>query len=313
MHDRDVSASLYSYFDTQEPSFQLFLHVVELLDKVIDIYRPANSDNPTPFSEFPSFEDVVLKCEAQNIKKSTLGTYPLILNKTHFEKTNNPTATIETFYHSISILSCRSKTWADPQRSSTSYLRQSLSTAVLSSTASHALQEHQLTLFPFIPYAMSLAMSIAYREMRHSKLTIQRTRSRIQFQTLCDALTRLEGIFWSASATAEMGKKLLKEMDRVVSTVSNTYERREHHSTPLVLEEKSAAMMEHDSVIAGEQMTTSESKSKPAQMMQEVDSSMFGFTPDIDLFGMFDPAFDLDGFDACLEGNLNPAFPTNFQ
>jgi hypothetical protein len=47
--------------------------------------------------------------------------------------------------------------------------------------------------------------------------------------------------------------------------------------------------------------------------MQDFDPSMLDSIADIDLFGMFDPAFDLDGFDACLEGNLNPAFPINFQ
>jgi hypothetical protein len=43
------------------------------------------------------------------------------------------------------------------------------------------------------------------------------------------------------------------------------------------------------------------------------DPTIFDSMADIDLFGMFDPAFDLDGFDACLEGNLNPAFPNPFQ
>ena len=81
MHDRDVSVSLSTYFENQEPSFELFLNVVELLDKVIDIYRPANSDNPTPFSEFPSFEDLVLDCGAQNIKKSALGISPSFLQQ----------------------------------------------------------------------------------------------------------------------------------------------------------------------------------------------------------------------------------------
>jgi hypothetical protein len=42
------------------------------------------------------------------------------------------------------------------------------------------------------------------------------------------------------------------------------------------------------------------------------DPSMFDSIADVDLFGMFDPAFDLDGFDACLESNLNPAFPNPF-
>ena len=49
------------------------------------------------------------------------------------------------------------------------------------------------------------------------------------------------------------------------------------------------------------------------QPMQDFDLSVFDAINDVDLFGMFDPAFDLDGFDACLEGNLNPAFPTGFQ
>lgn len=45
--------------------------------------------------------------------------------------------------------------------------------------------------------------------------------------------------------------------------------------------------------------------------MQILDSSIFDFTTNFDLFGMFDPAFDLDGFDAYLEDNLNPAIPTS--
>lgn len=139
-------------------------------------------------------------------------------------------ATIETLYHAIAILSCRSKSWADPERSSMSYLRQSLSTSILSSTVIRELRD-QLALFPFIPYAMSLSMSIVYREMRHSRLPLHRARSRAQFQTLCDALSELSGIFWSASTTSDMGKKLLKEMDRVVSAVSASEARRPHQET----------------------------------------------------------------------------------
>lgn len=123
-------------------------------------------------------------------------------------------------YHGVAILSCRSKTWADPERSSMTFLRQSLSTSILSSTITRELQD-QLTMFPFVPYAISLSMSIAYREMRHSKLPLHRARSRAQFQTICDALSELGDIFWSASTMSEMGKKLLKEIDRISSAVSS--------------------------------------------------------------------------------------------
>jgi hypothetical protein len=33
---------------------------------------------------------------------------------------------------------------------------------------------------------------------------------------------------------------------------------------------------------------------------------------DLDLFGMFDPGLELDGFDAYLESTLNPTFPVGF-
>jgi hypothetical protein len=92
---------------------------------------------------------------------------------------------------------------------------------ILSSTIAHELQDH-LALFQFVPYAMSLSVSIAYREMRHNKIPLHRARARIQFQTICDVLSDLAGVFWSASTTADMGKKLLKEMDRVVSAVVAT-------------------------------------------------------------------------------------------
>jgi len=48
------------------------------------------------------------------------------------------------------------------------------------------------------------------------------------------------------------------------------------------------------------------------QISTPFDPSMFDCIMDIDLFDMFDPAFDLDGFDARLESNLNPAFPNPF-
>ena len=63
----------------------------------------------------------------------------------------------------------------------------------------------------------------------------------------------------------------------------------------------------------GDQIMVGSNDMIPTQPMQDFDLSVFDAINDVDLFGMFDPAFDLDGFDACLEGNLNPAFPTGFQ
>lgn len=47
--------------------------------------------------------------------------------------------------------------------------------------------------------------------------------------------------------------------------------------------------------------------------MHSFDPSIFDAVSDVDLFSMFDPTFDLNGIDACLEGNLDLSFPTHFQ
>lgn len=45
---------------------------------------------------------------------------------------------------------------------------------------------------------------------------------------------------------------------------------------------------------------------------QAADSFLFAGVP-VDPFEMFDPGVDLDVIDACLEGNLNLAYPTLLQ
>jgi len=292
MHERDLRKDLDQCFQHQEPSFRLFLEVVTLLDKIIELYRPVALSGEAPVLgwEFPAFEDIVLTCGSAHIGTTIL-------------------ASIEVLYHAVSILSCRTKLWVDPERSSIAFLRQSLSTSILSSTFSRAPQE-QLVLFPFVPYAMSLSMSISYREMRYGKLPVHRARSRGQFQTLCDALSGLEGVFWSASTTAEMGKKLHKEMDRVFSTVSSSETMRLHQPSTGSNSNTRASNQHPGPVNASQIVVTNPDINQPDISMQDFDPAIFD---SIDLFGMFDPAFDLEGFDACLEGNLNPGFPSGLQ
>lgn len=124
-----------------------------------------------------------------------------------------------------------------------------------------------------------------------------------------------------------MGKKLLKEMDRVVLAVSASEARRPQQETAdasvaggiysassnlaaqyrrfwlFVLPNSAERFSDSRLAFAESVMAGTDSASAP------FDPLIFDNIADIDLFGMFDPAFDLDGFDACLESNLNPAFP----
>jgi Fungal specific transcription factor domain len=72
MHERDIGRSLQQCFDAQQPAFKLFLHVVELLDRVIGLYRPGNIRKELE-SDFSLFEDLILRCEAFNVPTNQLG------------------------------------------------------------------------------------------------------------------------------------------------------------------------------------------------------------------------------------------------
>jgi hypothetical protein len=138
-----------------------------------------------------------------------------------------------------------------------------------------------------------------------------------------------------------MGNKMLKEMDRVLALSASENRRPQnnvvHHSTNgeqaddsisgvangrckyiIVhkVEYPGASVLRSPANIflaLGDQMVVGSNDMVSTQPMQDFDPSIFDPINEVDLFEMFDPAFDLDGFDACLEGNLNPAFPTSFQ
>ena len=63
-------------------------------------------------------------------------------------------------------------------------------------------------------------------------------------------------------------------------------------------------------VDTGDTSTVPNETHVPVKPFQDFNPSYFDSTGDVDLFGMFDPAFNLDDFDACLESNLNPYLPS---
>jgi hypothetical protein len=176
-------------------------------------------------------------------------------------------------------------------------------------------------------------MSVAYREMRHSKVSMNRARARTQLQKNCDVLSELGEVFSSALTMAEMGKSILKEMDRVFSVVAVSEQRRSQPGSRNV-ESNTNDMPPHANVgngtcavilsadctptdieqdLEGQELASSIQAQGPAQPMPDFDLSNFDSISDMDPFGMFDPTFDLDSLDALLEGNLDLSFPTHFQ
>lgn len=146
---------------------------------------------------------------------------------------------------------------------------------------------------------------MAYKEMRNTRLPSQRARSVAQFQSIRNSLSELKGTFWSASTMSEMGKKLLKEMDRVLIQASES----DHQRSKVMSIQHGVGVRDFQQPsIRAQAEDLSTNNDDMGLSIQDFGPSTFNSGMDIDLFDMFDPAFDLDGFDACLEGTLNPGF-----
>ncbi|EXJ73418.1 uncharacterized protein A1O5_03178 [Cladophialophora psammophila CBS 110553] len=285
MHERDIARCFQESFAKQAPTFRLFLHVIELLDGVVKLYRPRATPSESSV-DFALFEDLITRCSATQIPTHLL-------------------ATIEVLYHAVAILSFRPRPGDNGAFGPTApRTRQILSAERATAMVGHEFRD-QLVLLPFVPYAVSLSLSVNYRELRRSKIPMYRSRARNALEMNCRILETLGEIFWSAAVMADMGNVTLKELDRVYANVAGTELRKSQR---------------HGNFTA-KQGNNPYSGSRPTYGVLDANSTVFqdpGFSyfsemPELDPFEMFDPEFDLDVIDACLEGNLDLSFPTNLQ
>lgn len=76
LHERDMRQDIPHGIKRQEPCFRLFLSIVQLLDKVIDLYRPTR-DMPEAKSiemDIPTYEAMILDAGAASIASPLIGT-----------------------------------------------------------------------------------------------------------------------------------------------------------------------------------------------------------------------------------------------
>lgn len=78
MHERDLRTDFSECIDSQSPAFKLFLKVVQILDRVIALYRPQHDTTPPePDIEIISFEELADQCDITVISAASLGVYDL--------------------------------------------------------------------------------------------------------------------------------------------------------------------------------------------------------------------------------------------
>ncbi|CAK7213903.1 hypothetical protein SCUCBS95973_001956 [Sporothrix curviconia] len=262
MHAYDNGKNAEDCIAKQPPCFRLFMSVILWLDKVINLYRPRQ---PFVMIDIPVYEALILDAQAEKLPAMLLGT-------------------IEILYHTVCVLSCRQPLSAFSEVSDVSLLnrddRTYLPISIMNPRRSHSsdrivwvTQTQPICLFPYVPYAVSIALSVQYKKMRYSRTPLFRTRARVGFKDVVALLKSMGDVFINARVNAA-----------------------------LAVTADEAAL----------------SQSAPPQMLgpglpNQIDLSVLDtLDTDIDLFGNFDPSFDLGAIDTALEANLDMAIPQNW-
>lgn len=124
-------------------------------------------------------------------------------------------ASLEIFYHAISILSCRLRR-TNKKCNSPSYLRQCNSARQIVFITQQKSNGY-LTPLPLIPYAVSLSLSAAYMQLRQSRLDTTREAAKDQVMMCAEVLENLSRRWWSASTMAKLARKALLELDKAAN------------------------------------------------------------------------------------------------
>ncbi|KAK3988856.1 hypothetical protein QBC44DRAFT_242714 [Cladorrhinum sp. PSN332] len=200
-HNDDIERPTWD--DDDRPSFRLFMSLILLLDEVIEMYRPRPK---LCYIDIPVYESMALDVGAQDEPEGII-------------------TTLEVLYHAIGVLSVRMSrdrfVAAPEQPGSSDQNYRHLPPSHVNARRSHSsdrildvTSEYKLSPMPFIPYALSLSLSVAYRKWRFSKLPVFKTRGKADFQKVFSVLRDYSKIWGNAYLSVKLGDAVVKNLER---------------------------------------------------------------------------------------------------
>lgn len=219
------------------------------------------------------------------------------------------------------MLSHRFHSLDDPDRSSISYLRSSVSATRLIGLMENKLP-HPLSNFLFVPYSLSLALRVFYRELRLSKTPLYRAKARSDVLLICSLLEEFGKNFTFAESLSHLATKIIREMDKVATSVLHARQKvpdQPADSATIADEQYNASGNPSTHILDGASIhdytTTSHqaNNASEAPYMPEYDDARYNAEtfagvynlPDLpDIFEHFDPEFNLEAIDLALGQNL---------
>ncbi|KAK0611219.1 hypothetical protein B0T14DRAFT_571136 [Immersiella caudata] len=189
------------------PSFKLFMSIIMYLDKTIDLYRPHAKDDHI---DLPVLERLILDAGAQYEPDGTL-------------------ATLEILYHTVCVLSVRmprDRFKTSPQMDDVSGVTYShLPPSILNARRSHSSdrifdiikerERYHLSPMPFVPYALALSLTVAYRKWRFSQTPMFRCRGKDNFRDILPLLADLGKVWTSARINSSLGDAVMAHVSQV--------------------------------------------------------------------------------------------------
>lgn len=130
------------------------------------------------------------------------------------------------------------------------------------------------------------------------------------FRRNCEMLRNFGDYFWSANVVANLGERVMKEMERAATTLTKetTPPTEGINKTNNATTNASLSMQNHELLPLGD-LTTIDTA---AGLDNMVDFSMIDAVSGQDVFGHIDPNFDLNAVEQALEANLDIGFPLNW-
>ncbi|PSR80095.1 hypothetical protein BD289DRAFT_374593 [Coniella lustricola] len=300
MHERDTDFDVDACIERQakRPAFRLFLRLAHKLQQVICLYRPHAEGLASV--DMPVYESMILDAGAGRAASTLL-------------------ATLEVFYHAITILSCRKSPKVTHRGLSHAHLpdpdanaRRSLSADRIIDSVVAAISPQQtsdgICLLPFVPYGLALSLSVNYLKMRSSKIPMYRSRAKDRFREIVGLLQTLGEVYASASFNAELGTAILQELDKTAkglassNGVSMQSKSQEHANGNGDLEKEDRRT--RDTMPADEGHRLAATACDVAVSTKGISTDMY-----VDLFMHLDPEFDLNAVDAALGANLEMGLP----
>ncbi|PYH42912.1 transcription factor domain-containing protein [Aspergillus saccharolyticus JOP 1030-1] len=192
--DQDISierpSTASNPVNTPKTAFEIWFFISELLSDAIRLYRPRN-ESPVEPGILTSFEDIV----GSNIEKLDFTTL----------------AFLELYYHAVAIVFHKTLEHATPNQQNLARNQRSLAAIRAQSIISRECTQ-ELPPLPIISYALSLSMSVSYRQYRSSKLITHRKRAVADIEACCALLEHLSASWYSAESMARLGRKALQQI-----------------------------------------------------------------------------------------------------